>query len=484
MKKVLFLLLLLSNFVQAQAPMDGPFVSERFQIYNGLVNYKVWGIGDFLMMNADAFKLEAKDVNFLNEKNLSQFEANYLFQEENYWIKRLYRTIIFNDHDSNKGLEYIELANGKTTFIEYLRKAVNNPHLSFYKNSAFNIALLGKKIAPELFDQIIGIQFKEDFAYNRVTNKLEIYISGVAPIIKHGSGHLPIFWLSFKNLKGELDAEGAKSVLMNRLVERRFKASVDEEENIVMNGIIDHSYQTDLDALVTLKLLEEKIAITPEVYRKEGSFKINVGGVTIKGEVLKGKLQGEVILKEEGKGIILSVEFKSGMPNGKYTAFYSKGKVKHTGAFSNGLRVGVWLGYFDNGKKSTEKKYDNGFLEGDQKIFFDNGTLRNVYSFENGKLSGSFKEFYSNGKIKQEGRVVNGLLTGDWKYNIKLSPEIIKMIMRNPSLWDEKFKVVPQWKSASLSKGVLSFVGRYEFETSDRCLSSICPKLTIVNTEK
>jgi hypothetical protein len=80
MNKVLFFLLFLCHFVNGQAPMDGPFVSERFQIYNGLVNYKVWGIGDFLMMNAAAFKLNDNDIKFLEKENLHQFEANYLFQ--------------------------------------------------------------------------------------------------------------------------------------------------------------------------------------------------------------------------------------------------------------------------------------------------------------------------------------------------------------------------------------------------------------------
>ena len=73
-------------------------------------------------------------------------------------------------------------------------------------------------------------------------------------------------------------------------------------------------------------------------------------------------------MKEEGKGIVLSVQFEVGLPHGKYTSFYSKGKVKQTGEFSQGLRVGNWFGYFENGKKATDKNYEHGFYMENRKF--------------------------------------------------------------------------------------------------------------------
>jgi len=464
--------------------MDGPFVGERFQLYNGLVNYEVWGIGDFLMMNSSEFQLEISDINHLKNENFKQFEADYLFQEENYWVKRLSRTIVFKDHLVNKRLNNIVTPKGDVTLKGFLKASVNNPNLFFYKTGDFNIRLTDKSVFDKLFDQIVGVQFKEDFAYNRMTNKLEIYISGIAPIIKNDNGYTPIFWLNFKNLKGELNAENCQSVLVSKLQERHFKASVDLEENIIMKGVIDHSYQTDLDALVMLKLLEERISITPKVYRKEGRFKVKIDQFIITGKILDGTLEGEVVMKTESKGVLLSIEFHLGKPNGKYTQFYSKGKIKHTGMFSESLRTGDWFGYFENGKIATEKKYGNGFLEGIQKIYFENGVLRNEYSFENGKLSGSFKGYYLDGSIKQEGNVANGLLIGNWNYNIKLQPKIIDVILGNSSFWDDHFKTVPAWNSLLVGKGKLSFIANYEYERDERCLNSLCPKMTILKAVK
>ncbi len=485
MNKFLHCLVFLSFFVKTHAQMDGPFIGERFQLYNGLVTYKVWGIGDFLIMNADSFQLKMSDVNYLKRQNFKQFEADYLFQEENYWVKRLYRTIIFKDHAVNKVLNNVVTPNGEITFKDFLKLGVHNPNLFFYKSGDFNIRLTDKNIFNESLDQIVGVQFKEDFAYNRMTNKLEVYISGVAPIIENNTnGYSPIFWLNFQNLKGELGAEECRSVLVNKLEERHFKASVDQEQNIIMKGVLDHTYQTDLDALVVLKLLEERISVTSEVYLKEGKFKVKFDQFIIKGTILNRKLEGEVVMKDKNKGVLLRVQFHDGVPNGKYTQFYSKGKIKHTGNFTKGLRTGDWLGYFENGTISTAKKYENGFLDGPQEIYFINGMLRNEYSFENGKLSGSFKGYYPGGLIKEEGEVVNGLLSGNWNYNIYLEPKFIDIVLRNPSFWSEKFKSIPECNISLIGKGEFSFTAKYEYEKDERCLNSLCPKMTILNSIK
>jgi len=107
--------------------------------------------------------------------------------------------------------------------------------------------------------------------------------------------------------------------------------------------------------------------------------------------------------------------------------------------------------------------------------------LRNEYSFENGKLSGSFKGYYQGGRLKEAGEVVNGLLSGNWNYNIYLEPKFIDIVLRNPSFWSEKFKSIPECNISLIGKGEFSFTAKYEYEKDERCLNSLCPKMTILN---
>lgn len=485
MSRFLFSIFLLSFLsFRSVAQIDGPFVGERFELYNGLVNYKVWGIGDFLMMNSHAFNLEMHDVNFLKKQNFTNFESDYLFQEESFWVKRLFRTIIFDGHKVNQQMTNVVTEKGNISFVTFLKNNVSNHNLFYYKNGDFNIRLADKGVFDDQLDSICGFQFKEDFAYNRVSSQLEVYISGIAPIVKTSDGYTAVFWLNFKNLKGELSANNCNSVLVNNLLERKFKASVDQTTNIIMKGVIDHSYQNDLDALVNLKLLEEKLAVNSNIYSKEGSFKLTLDHLTIKGVTRKGKLEGAVVLKEKGKGEVLFVEFVDGVPNGKYVSSYSEGKIKHTGDFQDGLRIGEWNGYFKNGKVATTRKYEYGFLNGLQRIYYSNGVLRNEYSFNEGKLSGDFASYFDDGTIKMKGGVANGLMTGEWDCNVQLNSEFVNVIMRNPQYWNSNFKLVPEWDAEQLKDGKISFIADFKYETDERCLNSLCPVLTIKNIVK
>lgn len=482
MNRILILIILVCNLSFGQAPMDGPFVSERFQVYNGLVNFKIWSIGDFLVMNSNQFDLELADVNFIKNENINQFEANYLFQEESHWVKRLYRTLIFASHPINKGVEVVKTSKGIVSLGEFIQSNLNNNQLLFFKDNGFTNSITSDQLNTKELSQIIGVKFKQDFAYNRMTNSLEVYISGFAPIVKEASGsYKELFWFNYGNFKGETGAQGAKSLLLNNLKEGKFKASVDKIENSIMKGVVDRSYQNDLDALVRLKLLEEKLALTPEIYRKEGGFKIRGEEEEIKGEVQKGVLHGSVSVKHNSKGVVLEVMFKNGTPEGKYVVYHSKGKIKEEGSFEAGLRVGTWSTYFTNGKLGSRKEYVSGFLSGQQDLYYENGNIRDRYVFENNLLSGPFESYYADGVVKAKGNVVNGLVSGNWKYSIRLAQNYLNIIAKNPTYWDSHFKVVKGWSSEAIKKGQLSLSVQYDHQPGENCLNQLCPKMTVVD---
>lgn len=481
MNRILFFLVLFSKIGFAQAPMDGPFVSERFQVYNGLVNFKVWSIGDFLVMNAPQFELEMADVTMIQNQNIQQFEANYLFQEESHWVKRLFRTLIFDNHAINSGLNTLKTEQGSVSLGKFLQKNLENEKLFLFRNSEFNVTVFGSDINASQLNDVVGVRFKQDFAYNRISNKLEVYISGFAPLIKDESGaYKELFWLNYGNFKGEVGAQGAKCVLLDNLKSGKLKATVDRVENSIMRGVVDRSYQSDLDALVELKLLEEKLALTPQVYRKEGSFKVEVDDEIIKGEILHGLLSGTIIIKHKERGEILEVEYVNGTPSGKYVSYHSKGKIKEEGVFDAGLRESTWSTYFQNGKLSSRKEYITGFLEGAQAIYFENGNLRDRYQFSNGVLSNDFASFYSDGGLKCQGNVKNGLVSGKWEYVIRLSKKQVELINRNPQFWDSKFKIVKGWDSNALKAPELKFNVKYEHSVGKNCLNQLCPKMTVL----
>lgn len=481
MSRIIVFLVLISNLSFGQAALDGPFVSERFQVYNGLVNFKIWSIGDFLVMNANQFELDISDVNFIKNNNINQFEANYLFQEESHWVKRLYRTIIFDDHTVNNGLNVLKTTKGNVSLGDFIQENFSNNKLMLFRNEDYNFTVSKSDLNLDELKSIVGIKFKQDFAYNRMTNKLDVYISGFAPIISLPSGeYKELLWLNYNNFKGEAGAQGVKSLLLSNLKAGKYYASVDRIENSIMKGVVDRSYQNDLDALVSLKLLEESLALTPEIYRKEGSFKIKVDAEEVKGNITQGVLNGVVTVKHKALGVTLSVEYKKGIPSGKFISYYAKGRVKEEGSFVDGLREETWSSYYKNGKLKSRKEYITGFLSGKQELFYENGNLRDRYSFENNKLSGEFTSNYKDGVQKCRGKVVNGLVTGDWKYTVRLNKKYQDLIAKNPSFWDARFKVVKEWDSKALQASEFTFEVKYDHQPGDNCLNQLCPKMTVV----
>lgn len=468
----------------AFSQVNGPFVSERFEVYNGILNFKVWGLGDFFVMNSESFNLSVHDLNYIQEHNYKQFEANYLLQEENHWVQRLNRTLLFQSHPFNKNLNSFKTPSGTKDLGSYLIENIGNPNLRFYKSSSFMESFEDPSPLATQLSQLIGFRFIQDYAYNRVSQKLEIYIAGIAPIVLKDGKVVELCWLRFGNLKNNLGRLDVKTNLISALEESRFHASVDESINSIMKGVIDHSYQTDLNALVSLKLLEEKLSLSPDIYAKAGKFKVNVQHQEIRGEIRNNVLNGLVTVKNGDNEVVLTVSFIDGKPDGVFQEFYSEGKIKVNGQFTDGVREGEWTCFFQNGNKLSVRNYDNGFLAGSQNVFYNSGQLRITYAFEEGRLSGNYVSYHQDGIVKESGQIANGLLVGEWSYHLKIDAKYCEWVLQNEEFFNKNFQLLKGVNAQSFADGFLTFKVVYSQSPGDNCLNHLCPKIEMVSKVK
>ena len=108
MNKLLLVLMMIFGFAKAQikSEMSSFLVSERFQLHNGLVHYKVWGLFDVIIQNSREFRMQDSEIEALMNAKLSFFPVDYLLREEEHWITKSYRSIpIFNENNAHLKLD-------------------------------------------------------------------------------------------------------------------------------------------------------------------------------------------------------------------------------------------------------------------------------------------------------------------------------------------------------------------------------------------
>lgn len=102
---------------------------------------------------------------------------------------------------------------------------------------------------------------------------------------------------------------------------------------------------------------------------------------------------------------------------GKWTEYYSNGKIKCSGFYHANQPVGLWQTYYPNGQH--QKSYSITYVQTD--------------SSSNYCMTGSYQEFYDNGKLK-----VNGFYkaqvdtTSILQYNVYDPNKIDTVIIRQP----------------------------------------------------
>ncbi len=84
--------------------------------------------------------------------------------------------------------------------------------------------------------------------------------------------------------------------------------------------------------------------------------------------------------------------YKSGILNGKATAWYKNGQIRRRGSYTMGMISGKWEFWDEQGHKTVEANYKDDMLDG------------------------MYVSLYSSGRIREKGRFENNKRTGEWLY--------------------------------------------------------------------
>lgn len=105
--------------------------------------------------------------------------------------------------------------------------------------------------------------------------------------------------------------------------------------------------------------------------------------------------------------------YKDGRKQGKWTKYYTNGRVEHVLTFKDNKLDGLAVFYYKNGKKKEEGSWKKNRWVGNYKYFYKNGNLRNEWKYnETGKRTGVQKYYHENGNLKLEGAWENGKESG------------------------------------------------------------------------
>ncbi len=101
---------------------------------------------------------------------------------------------------------------------------------------------------------------------------------------------------------------------------------------------------------------------------------------------------------------------------GRWTYFFSNGKLLSEEFYTEGKLDGMLKNYYPNGKITEETGYKNGLKNGISKKYSDEGILIEEVTFVNGKYDGLAKFFDLKGNLKETGNYQKGKRVGSWEF--------------------------------------------------------------------
>nr|WP_129591647.1 hypothetical protein [Pseudomonas sp. ZH-FAD] len=102
-----------------------------------------------------------------------------------------------------------------------------------------------------------------------------------------------------------------------------------------------------------------------------------------------GHLAGGQTMFNKYGNVLCIINFKSGIPHGKFKAYYPDGSNMLEGAFKEGVLDGQFLGWENNGHVKIKSNYKNGLLDGAQYIHLSTEQKPHLQAnYKNGLLNG------------------------------------------------------------------------------------------------
>ena len=418
----------------AQGEFSSRFIGDRFAVYNGRVNYKLWSLAEFFYANPDSFSLSIKEKLLLRASQKISFPKHYLLEEEYLWVEYSMSKYSFTA-SSNKFL-----VPDVADLLLALSKNLSNPMISFYQDHDF--------VEPFFVDQIDSsalitdsiIWMKEAWYYDKVNNILNKEIVGLGISLKS-----TVVWVFFPKVKNMFRLSHPNSSLFKSLRNQ----GVERDSCFLLEKNPESS---DFRILV-LEALQN--SPRSRILRSAGKHKFLCGNE----------------FKES-----LLFNYEDQVLSGSYFWYYGNNQLKEQGFFKDGIRSGQVHAYYKNGQVRFIKNYREGFMNGKQQEFDEQGVLKQEYHFENKILNGS--SMLRSTSWLAAGNFKNGLCHDQWKHRVVL-PAYWKIILRrNTAYFDEHYEFEDLWESSILLNDSLFFTAQHRYSIGNKCLNNKC--LTVV----
>ena len=127
---------------------------------------------------------------------------------------------------------------------------------------------------------------------------------------------------------------------------------------------------------------------------------------------------------KDGKTVKLKGNYVNNRPNGKYTRYFSNGKVKEKGSFGDNTYSGELIRYHENGKVAYQATFDDSGKEtGNVMHYFSNGQLEASYGLKKGKVEGVYMQYNEDGSVRLSCKFSGGKVTETFKKQAVKQPE-------------------------------------------------------------
>lgn len=455
-------------FGQVKSELSSFLISERFQIHNGLVHYKVWSIFDLIIQNARDFAISDNQMEALINAKSTFFPVDYLLREEEHWITKSYRSIPLN-HTYNNDLKL------DANTLKGFEKLTNT---RFYSTGLLDQILTKNDLQNIKWEDMNEIVLREDWVYNRLKGKMESFVTSIGFAKLNNGLRSYLAWANFSSFSSDFTSLFPKNKLITFLKNKQVYSDIfytymdDMEKQINLLGR-EYSIHT---VLMEIQKIEELLKL-PKVLDKKGNVNWEDKNLylKIKGNYFNGKLE----VFNNQNNLILELNYMGNVLNGPYCLYYSDGNIREKGTFINGLKQGECLSYYNTKYISAKRFFDAGIMDGEQREYYSNGSPAVVYNFQNGFLNGEFNQYYKDGTLMQNGFFVNGLINGEWTYNLIIPKVLRDVIQINPSYFDKKFILEKKWTSERFKGKVFTFKALVEQIQSNECIQGVCTQVEI-----
>jgi antitoxin component YwqK of YwqJK toxin-antitoxin module len=471
------IMFLLSVLVNAQGGMSEPFVSDRFQVYNGMMNYKVWGMFDFLLRYGDEFELTAGERELLDKMKLSVFPVEYLFREQQHWsVVEFYKLPV----DQNPLLE-IENEKYSIRISDVLLQRQSDWTFNFFIDERFSGYVMDNNRVANILVDAKFFHLKIFWAYNKVLGRMEQHINAVGIEGKNGD----LIWVGYPAFKSWFNRNDFKTSFFTSIENMEFPEQPYLTSPSDMGGLIqyDEDRQFDVFEIWIKEIRLKQIIASNKEFNKSGPLKVSGTFGNIERKVDSKGVVGSLIWTTKKGGKIAEFNYRQGYLEGKATVWHSNGQISTEANFIEGLAEGTWKSYFPNGQMASIRTYQMGALDGSFKEYYSNNQLAVSCNFQNAYLFGAFQKWNNQGGLIMSGSMNQGVKDGLWSYEFQLPTVLFEYISRNIEFWTSTFKIENRFSEETLKDHKLLVKASYELERNDKCLNQLCSRMLIDSVE-